>query len=340
MKTITDIYVSRKRSWIKAFIAFSTLLIIAPAVWGTTFKASLDSTYILMGKKTALKFSIVTDGSPEGKVIIDKDSLPAEVEFNPVSEAVLSRTALGNGRYELKGEYIIQSFDSGDYRIPGLLFVTTHDTIASNPVNLRVIPVETEPDQDIYTELPPLEPGRKFFDWLPSLPSWWYWIVIGIVIIAAGIILYLVLSKKVVIKLPTKAPEPPYNIARRQLDELKREKLWESGQDKTYYTRLTDILRTYLHGRFGINAMELTSSQILSAIKALNLNNVESGNVKELLSTADFVKFAKLSPELADNIKSYNLVDEFIESTKPVVADEQSDNSQANNDLSEKQRTN
>lgn len=315
MKT-ASIRLIKKLMTVQAMAITAFVLLAMPIqVHGLSFKAALDSTHILMGKKTALKFSVITEGSPDGKVTIAKDSMPGAIEFSPTAEAKLSKKALGNGRYELTGEYILQSFDSGDYRIPGLLFITAHDTIESNAINLRVVPVETQPDQDIYDELPPLEPGKKFFDWVPN---WWYWVLIGIAIIAAGIILYLILSKKVVIKLPTKAPEPPYEIARRQLNELKEQKLWESGQEKTYYTRLTDILRTYLHGRFGINAMELTSSQILSAIKALKLDVKESGRIKELLSTADFVKFAKLSPDLSNNIKSFNLAEEFIEATKPV----------------------
>lgn len=57
-----------------------------------------------------------------------------------------------------------------------------------------------------------------------------------------------------------KKPEPtPFENAMNSLRCLKEQKLWEQGMEKEYYTDLADILRNYLNGRFGINAMEMTS---------------------------------------------------------------------------------
>ena len=57
-----------------------------------------------------------------------------------------------------------------------------------------------------------------------------------------------------------------------RLETLRTENLCDKGQEKEYYTRLTDILRSYLDTRFGINAMEMTSSQIVKSLR----NNEET----------------------------------------------------------------
>ena len=98
---------------------------------------------------------------------------------------------------------------------------------------------------------------------------------------------------------------------------LKEEKLWQGGQDKQYYTRLTDILREYLDGRFSINAMEMTSTEILDALRRNNETRVVERHMKEILNVADFVKFAKMRPLADDNEASMRYAITFVEETKP-----------------------
>ena len=59
---------------------------------------------------------------------------------------------------------------------------------------------------------------------------------------------------------------PPYVLAMKALEEIKKEKLWQSGKTKEYYTQLTDTIRNYLDGELGISAMEQTSFESLSAL--------------------------------------------------------------------------
>ena len=84
---------------------------------------------------------------------------------------------------------------------------------------------------------------------------------------------------------------------------------------KEYYTELTDVLRTYMAERFGFNAMEMTSSEIID--KLLETNDKESiRELKYLFETADLVKFAKHLPLMNENdMNLVNAVD-FINNTK------------------------
>ena len=100
------------------------------------------------------------------------------------------------------------------------------------------------------------------------------------------------------------------------LEALKQQQLWQNGQEKEYFTGLTDILRVYIDRRFGINAVEMTSSQIVQTLKDRN----ETRAVNEQLTMmADIVKFAAVRPLADDNEMAYQRAVDFVEQTKPVV---------------------
>ncbi len=107
-------------------------------------------------------------------------------------------------------------------------------------------------------------------------------------------------------------------MAIKRLELLKSRHLAESGHVKEYYTELTDILRQYLQGRFGVYAREMTSPQILAACEPIPDLATFIPRLKDLLTTADFVKFAKLDTGVDENIRSYNDVRAVVEGTKPV----------------------
>ena len=57
--------------------------------------------------------------------------------------------------------------------------------------------------------------------------------------------------------------DPPHIVALRSLDRIRGEKLWQKGNQKQYYTEITDTLRVYIEQRFGIKTIERTSNEIL-----------------------------------------------------------------------------
>ena len=89
-----------------------------------------------------------------------------------------------------------------------------------------------------------------------------------------------------------------------------------SAEDsKAYYTRLTDTLRKYIEERYGFNAMEMTSSEIIEKLTATQDEKALS-ELRHLFLTADLVKFAKYSTLINEN--DMNLVNAiaFIDQTK------------------------
>lgn len=142
---------------------------------------------------------------------------------------------------------------------------------------------------------------------------------VAIVIALAGIV-YLVIylnkhkKPKVVVVEEKKKPTIPAIItARAKLNEMKDNELWNSAKTKDYYTDLTDIAREYLEGQFEIDAVEMTTDEIMDAVNKLNLNNLTKSKLQETLTTADFVKFAKANPTAEQNKQSFSDINNFIE---------------------------
>lgn len=120
-------------------------------------------------------------------------------------------------------------------------------------------------------------------------------------------------------------PLPPHIIAITALEELQNQKLWQNNRHKEYYSALTDILRTYIDGRFGVGAMEMTTDEIIEAIKSLDLTQKLAMDVLNVLRDADLVKFAKAMPEAAENESAFSKVYYFVEETKPVEQTEENE---------------
>ena len=108
---------------------------------------------------------------------------------------------------------------------------------------------------------------------------------------------------------------PPHTQALQDIERIKEDKHLRMTDPKAYYTELTDVLRTYMAERFGFNAMEMTSSEIIDHLLETN-DKASISELKYLFETADLVKFAKHSPLMNEN--DMNLVNavEFINHTK------------------------
>lgn len=282
-------------------------------------ESKLDSATLMMGRVTTLNVTVVKPTSERGTIIVPRDSMTANVEI--VGEAGADTTSLGNGIEEIKRRIILQSFDSGVYVLKPILYVSPlGDTIASDRPVLKVMPVNVDSLTTIHDYADAQEGEHKFFDFLPDFMStWWFWLIVGLVVATAGIILYFHYAKKGKISIRHRKPEePPYERAVRSLNDLRAQHLCEQGREKEFYTRLTDILRVYLDSRFHINAMEMTSTQILQALEGNEATRLPRLHMSQLLEIADFVKFAAQRPLPDDNVKAFNNAMQFVEDTKPV----------------------
>lgn len=120
-------------------------------------------------------------------------------------------------------------------------------------------------------------------------------------------------------------PPPAHIVAIEALEKLRDEKLWQNNKHKLYYSGLSDILRTYLAGRFEVGAMEMTTDEIADALRGIDIEQKQKMDIVAVLRDADLVKFAKAMPEAEENEAAYNKAYYFVEETKPceVVEDDE-----------------
>jgi hypothetical protein len=96
------------------------------------------------------------------------------------------------------------------------------------------------------------------------------------------------------------------------IEALEKEKNWERNQQKTHYSELTYILRSYLGAVYEINLLEKTSYQttVLLIKKGVSQSNIQS--IQAILEQADMVKFAKSIPDEKACIEISQAVKEII----------------------------
>ena len=117
---------------------------------------------------------------------------------------------------------------------------------------------------------------------------------------------------------PAIPPRPAHEVAREALDALEATGLLERGEIKTYHIRLSDILRVYVEGRFGVDAMEMTTGEVLDGLLRTDADRGAVADVRRVLDRCDLVKFAKLRPAVPACRELFPLARRVVDVTAPV----------------------
>ena len=296
--------------------------------------AKLDSVNLLMGKLNTLHLEVVENKGTQGRLSLFQNLDRARGYATVCGDSVelsanykADTTELGSGKIQINYEIPVQVFDSGTYTLPKFVYYSGNDSAVSNALTFNVYPVNVTADDQIAGFASVVDPdGKRFYDFLPDwlLDFWWMWLII---FLAIATFLWAIRNYKRKGAIPFITPKElpkPWEVALGSLQRLKTRKLWEQGLEKEYFTQLTDILRVYLFERFGINAMEMTSRQIMDKIYESDLRD-KKDYVKQILSVADFVKFAKVRPLPADSIAAYENAVKFVEETVPAPSSEKNE---------------
>lgn len=280
----------------------------------TLLDVTVDSAAILIGEQTVLHLTLTTDKDKAVQLVIPRDTLMAGVEVLDVLKA--DSTLIENERLLIKQDVLVTSFDSSLFLLPPFMAIDGVDTVYSNQVALKVstIPVNTDKPEEFYDIKDVWTPPFVVADYYPLI----FGLLLGLFLIC--VIAYVIkrLRNRQSI-IPFKKPEPklpPHELAIRELDEIKQQKLWQQGRSKEYYTLVTDTLRRYLADRFGINAMEMTSAEILDILRKQSDASAVYENLKQIMQLSDFVKFAKMNPLPDENDQSMKNAYLFIDQTK------------------------
>ena len=127
-----------------------------------SLKVSLDSAYVLMGKATPLSVELSAPSEPAGELLIPADTMCTAVEVLRVLPP--DTTSAGQGRINVNQQVLLQSFDSGTYILNPIRYVSGSETIASNRLVLKVIPVDVDSLAPIHDYSAVVDPSRKLVD--------------------------------------------------------------------------------------------------------------------------------------------------------------------------------
>ena len=110
---------------------------------------------------------------------------------------------------------------------------------------------------------------------------------------------------------------PPDEIAYGELDRIAALDLPAAGEFKWHYTLVTNCVRRYVEGLYGIPATERTTLELMWAIGQAGLVGKSRGLMLELLDEADLVKFAKLRPSIQEAWEAVAQGRQFVDLTRP-----------------------
>lgn len=298
---------------------FFFVLIFSTITFAQEYKAeaTLDSNRILIGDQIHIDFSLTTPKNVSMSMPEINNEKLSESGIELVSKSKIDTTVL-EGQLRYHQRWTITAFDSGSYVFPPIAILGPDSQILaqSQPLTFDVNTLAVDTTAAIRDIKPYAKVPLTFKEVLPYL-------LIGIVAAAViALIVWLIIKykKKHQAKKPTVIVKPkpkvkPHITALKSLENLKLKKLWQNGQVKQYYSELTDILRTYIDGRFDVNAMEMISSDILKELSSLNLDDKLMKELEQTLMTADLVKFAKMEPFPDDHDRCFQKTLDFVKST-------------------------
>lgn len=303
------------KSLIKTIL--SALFLLTVSVVGAQnleYGVTLDTNYMLIGDQQLLTFKVKTE--PGLRIVFPrlKDTVVSGVEIvsGPVRDSVKEH----DGRWLLEEKYVITAFDTGVYVIPPMPITVEsneyNNVLRTDPIGFVVNTYQVDPQKGNYDIVMPYDAPWTFAEILPYL----IWVIAGLAVLVLIWWFWQRYKKDKPLFAAKKEEIPPYVKAIRSLDEIKEKKLWQSGQEKEYYTRLTDTVRQYLDEEFGIPAMEQTSGETLQDLeKCPKVERPERDRLAEMLTTADFVKFAKFTPLQDENARYLNTAYDFVRTT-------------------------
>jgi hypothetical protein len=274
---------------------------------------------MLIGEQVELKTTVLVDSNQ--RIIypnFPNNNYMDGVEV--VSQGKIDTTMLNSDkRMQLTRIYKLTSFDSAFYALPPFYVLVDRDTIkAENSIGLKVtsVPVDTTNANDFA--------GPYTVVTIPFQWSYELWSLIALNILLVGLIIHLYkkvkknkpITKRIIINPPT----PAHQQALTEFAEIQSERPETEDELKVYYDKLTDILRQYIEDRFSFNAKELTSDEIIDKLTETN-NETALRELKEILTTADLVKFAKYNASMSETNRSVALALDYVNTTR--LSDEQ-----------------
>ena len=264
-------------------------------------KAGIDRNSILIGERIRLTLEAdIPENQPIRFFVIDTID---HFEFLEKGKIDTINTSSGT---MLRQQLLLTSFDSGIWVIPSYTLDRQNEIKTDSfIINVGFTPFDTAQAYHDIKDIIGVEVERKKKN---------YWVYIGAGAVFLLLMVYLLARRKKP-KTPIEKIVNPFEEAMHQLDTLQKQNL----PVKEYYTRLTDIFRTYMAKRKNISSLQKTTDELVTQLRALHLNPEDYQKLSNVLRLCDFVKFAKYQPVAEDDRLALGIIKNSIQSIEKMA---------------------
>ena len=261
----------------------------------STVSVEIDTSSIKIGEQIKYTITVETDS-------LNLVHFPENQTFSPLEmvEALKIDTTKKKDRITLQRIYALTQFDSGTYVIPQQRIAINEEPFLTDSFRIAVADVAVDTTKQKLYDIKPLVKVERSY---AKIWKWLLIIVLGLSIIG-GLLYWFFFRKKPLSEEEKVALLPPFDRALLQLKELENSRYLIQDEYKKYYSELTNIVRAYLEEDVHISAMESTTDQLIERLELLKdagelkLEEETLTQFKNVLQTADLVKFAKSKPAI------------------------------------------
>ena len=284
-------------------------------------EAQIDSIEMFIGQQVHVTVTATMKEGAKVEFPVFKPTEPLTPGVEVLNSTELGTRSKDDGYVARSVVYTLTSFDDTLYYLPPFVVKIDGKPYKSKNLALKVLGVEVD-TANINRFFGPKGVQDNPFQWSDWSLAFWL-SVLMLVLMALGYYLYLRLrdNKPIISTIRIVKKLLPHQKAMKEIETIKAEKLVTSENQKEYYTKLTDTLRRYIEERYGFNAMEMTSSEIIERLETAlsadaNAAETMKAELRQLFTTADLVKFAKYSTLINENDANLVSAIDFINQTK------------------------
>ncbi|MCR5780736.1 MAG: hypothetical protein K6G70_09380 [Bacteroidaceae bacterium] len=280
------------------------------------FEARVDSMVLLIGQQRELTLDVTCGASQKLQMPDYRPQQPLAEDVEIVELLGTDTTFIDDGkRMQVLQRYAITAWDSTIVLLPPFEVKVDGKPYQSKQLALKVFTVDVD-TVHVDQFFPPKDIQRNPFSWDDWKPVFWF---VGINQLLALVLLWLYShwrqNKPLIQIIRRKRKLPAHQVAMNEIERIKSERKWAEEDSKEYYTQLTDTLRNYIRERYGFNAMEMTSSEIIERLMQ-EQDETALAELRQLFQTADLVKFAKYTTMINENDANLVSAIDFINQTK------------------------
>ncbi len=239
--------------------------------------------------------------------------LPADQPWGDFAVAGQSRattTENGDGSETTSAVIDARLFSPGSFTTPQVEIAVTDgsgglQTVVAAPVVVTLASVLQPGDSEL-----------RDIKGQASLPmsAVWPWIVAALVGIALAALAVILWRRRTVAAVDNR---PPYQRALDALAAIEAMRLPEQERFKEYYTLVSDTVRTYIEQRFGVPALERTTTEIRADLKRTDMVEDVKSQLMLFLQDSDLIKFSTFRPDLESAAYLLATARFIVEATKP-----------------------